>query len=80
MLANGGYGFFGAAGVVALDQGVITGQLDGAGAFNGDDSDLQVRTVDRFGNANDEVARNVDLPSAAALEPPTAVCTTPPCT
>ncbi len=80
ILANGGHGFFGASGNVTLERGVITGQLDAAGAFNGDDGALQLREVDRFDNANDEIQRNAELPVGASLDPPTPVCSTPPCT
>ena len=73
VLANGGYGFANAhEGMLALRDGVVTGQLDAAGASEGSGvlSD-NVRYVD---NARDTSVINTGLPEATSLEPPTPVC------
>jgi hypothetical protein len=75
VLTAGGYGFFAASNsAFALRDGVVTGQLDSAGASNNGANMLVLDRVERHGNAVDDVLRQVDLPEAAALPTPTPVC------
>ncbi len=80
-LDSGGYGIYNAGGTIAIRVGSITRQLDGAGAFTvgSDGPRLVLENVARGANASDEFRSRGDLPSAAALSPPTAICTSDSC-
>jgi hypothetical protein len=80
VVANGGYGFFAAAGgALAVHTGVIAGQLDAFGASNTLPDALVLDGVARHGNAVNDVVRAPDLPAAASLPTPTPVCDTVRC-
>lgn len=72
-IEGGGYGTVAIAGEVAITRGVITTQLDAAGAFS-EDGAVALIDVAVFGNARDEVASNDQLVEASALEPPSEIC------
>jgi hypothetical protein len=76
VVADGGYGFFAAAGArLAMRTGVITGQLSAAGASNTGPDALVLDDVSVYRNASNAVLSAVELPSAAALPSPSP----PPC-
>jgi hypothetical protein len=77
VVAQGGFGFFAAAGgALAMHTGVITAQLDAAGAVNetGVTDAVVLDGVALYGNANDALVHGADLPQVAALEVPSAAC------
>jgi hypothetical protein len=75
VLANAGYGFLVAPdGALSLRDGVVTAHLDAAGVNNAGAAALVLERVARFGNANDDVLQNSDLPEVAVLPEPTPVC------
>jgi hypothetical protein len=72
VVAQGGYGFFAAAGgSFVLRTGVVVAQLDAAGASNTTPDALVLDGVAFRGNAVDAVVHDRVLPEAAALAPPT---------
>jgi hypothetical protein len=72
LIDTGGYGFFGASGTIGVHHGIITSQLDAAGASS--NAMIMLDDVRAFGNARDDVIQQADLPSAASLSPPSPVC------
>ncbi len=73
VIADGGYGFFVADGSIVVRDGVITGQLDAAGAASGRGTYV-TENVSMRGNADDGVRLGASLPTASALAPPSPVC------
>jgi hypothetical protein len=81
VIDGGGYGFFVAdGGALRVRSGVITRQLDAAGALTvGGSTRAVLDAVALVGNAVDAVVPNVELPSIATLPLPTPVCDMPSC-
>ncbi len=81
LLDTGGYGFLNVGGRLALHVGVITGQLDAAGARYRAVTPMQLVLdgVSRFGNATSDIVVDDSLPQASVIEPPSAVCVMEPC-
>ena len=72
-----GYGVFASQATTILRTGVISGQLDAAGAVSPDPESAELHTSDLsfIDNAVDEiVAAPGDLPAAAALPEPSPIC------
>jgi hypothetical protein len=81
VIANGGYGFSNLGGALALTDGVVTAQLDAAGAVHADADRAQTSLVrvTLAGNTRDGVVRDATLPAAASLAVPTQPCVAAAC-
>ncbi len=76
VLSDSGHGFYVAGGGLTWRDGLITRQLDAAGAVleRTTSRPPELMDVTRTGNANDDVVSRAELPSASALPAPTPVC------
>lgn len=74
VIDGGGFGFYNANGVVRVHTGVITNQLDAAGAIDvaTPASAWSLDDVARAGSANDGVVQRNDLPTASSIPAPSA--------
>lgn len=70
-VSGGGFGFYSAGGEVRVHRGVITGQLDAAGAIDlaTPASNVTLDEVALSNNVSGSVVRRSDLPTASSLAP-----------
>ena len=73
VIDTGTLGLFASDGTIRVTDGLIAGQLEGAGASRGQGT-VVLQRVEFAGNARNDVRRDDRLPSAASLPPPASIC------